>query len=264
MPKTAVIIPAYNEERNIEEMVLETKKSSPKSLIIVVDDGSKDNTAAIAKKCGAIVIKNHRNLGKSESIKNATKYLFGKHPEVRAIAIIDDDKQYSYEDMLEIEAMALIDADNQYFARDIPRLVKPILENKADFVIGRRDFSDIPFFGHRLGVKIFALLFNFLYGTSFRDTVCGLRAISTEAFKRMELKSSGYAVESEMLVDAVKKKMRIATVPVKVRYNRSHTVRKGSTMSLNIILHLILWKFFDRKVVENKMIKILKWYQKIV
>ena len=244
MPKTAVIIPAYNEERNIEEMVLETKKNSSKSLIIVVDDGSKDNTAAIAKRCGTAVIKNRRNLGKSESIKNATEYLFDKHSEV--------------------EAIALIDADNQYSPGDLPRIIKPIIADNADFVIGRRNFLDIPFLGHRLGIRVFAFLFNRLYGTSFKDTVCGLRAISTEAFKRMELKSSGYAVESEMLVDAVQKKMKIASVPVTVRYNRSHTVRKGSTMSLNIILHLILWRFFDRKAVENKMIKILKWYQRIV
>lgn len=244
MAKTAVIIPAYNEEKNIEAVVVETRKSLPKSLIVVVDDGSKDSTAHIAKIHGAVVLKNSRNLGKAESTKKAAKYIFVKHPEVKAIA--------------------LIDADNQYYPRDLPRIIRPIVTGEADFVIGRRDFTDVPYFGHKFGIKIFAFLFNILYGTSFRDTVCGLRVISSEALKRMELKSSGYAVESEMLVDAVKKKMRIATVPVAVMYNMSHTVRKGSTMSLNIILHLILWKFFDRKAVENKMIKILKWYQKIV
>ena len=243
-PETAVVIPAYNEEANIEKIVRDTKSSSPKSLVIVVDDGSLDKTSEIAKKHGAVVIKNPVNLGKSESTKKAAKYIFENHPEVKAIA--------------------LIDADNQYSARDLPRIIKPVINNEADFVIGRRDFSDIPRFGHRPGIKVFAFLFNVLYGTSFIDTVCGLRAISAEALKRMELKSSGYAVESEMLVDAVKKKMRISIVPVKVRYQRRHTLRKGTTMLLNIILHLILWKFFDRKVVENKMLKILRLYQKIV
>jgi len=244
MPETAIIIPAYNEEKNIREVVSGAKNSSPRSLIIVVDDGSKDRTAAIAKTCGAVVIKNLRNLGKAESTKKAANYLFEKHPEVKAIA--------------------LIDADNQYSPRDLPRIIKPIIGGEADFVIGRRDFSDIPSFGHRPGIRIFAFLFNFLYGASFRDTVCGLRAISVKALKRMELESSGYAVESEMLVDAVQKGMKIKSVPVKVRYNRRHTLRKGTTMLLNIILHLILWKFFDRKVVEDKILKIVGWYQKIV
>jgi len=245
MSKAAVIvIPAYNEEKNIAKVVSESKNTFPKSMILVVDDGSRDRTAEIAKKSGAFVIKNPINLGKSESTKKAAQHIFKNHPEIKAIA--------------------LIDADDQYSPKELPKLVRPILEGKADFVIGRRNISKIPYLGHKLGIKVFSFVFNMLYGTSFRDTVCGLRAISVEAFKRMELKSSGYAVESEMLVDAVQKKMRIATVPVKVRYNRSHTVRKGSTMSLNIILHLILWRFFDRKTVENKMIKILKWYQRIV
>ena len=245
MSETAVIIiPAYNEEANIGMVVSEAKSSFPKSLILVVDDGSEDKTGAIAKRHGAFVLKNPRNLGKSESTKKAAKYLFEKHPEIKEIA--------------------LIDADNQYSARELKKLIKPIVENKADFVIGRRDLYKIPYFGHKFGIKVFAVLFNLLYGTAFKDTVCGLRAISVKALKGMELKSSGYAVESEMLVDAVKKKMRVVSVPVTVRYNRSHTVRKGSTMSLNIILHLILWRFFNRKVVEDKILKIVKLYQKIV
>jgi len=245
MSETAVIIiPAYNEEANIGMVVSEAKSNFPKSLILVVDDGSEDKTGEIAKKYGAFVLKNKKNLGKSESTKKAAKYLFEKHPEIKEIA--------------------LIDADNQYSAKELKKLIKPIIENKADFVIGRRDFSDIPSFGHRPGIKIFAFLFNFLYGTSFRDTVCGLRAISVEALKRMELESSGYAVESEMLVDAVQKGMKIKSAAVRVRYNRRHTLKKGTTMLLNIILHLILWRFFDRKVVEDKILKIMKLYQKIV
>jgi hypothetical protein len=110
---------------------------------------------------------------------------------------------------------------------------------------------------------VIAAIFNLVNGTNFKDTVCGLRAISVDAFRKMQLRSSGYAIESEMLVEAIKNNMIIKEVPVKVDYKISHTGRKGMTMAINIILHLFLWKFFDRQVVENKIIKIMKLYKNI-
>lgn len=242
MPESAVIIPAYNEEKNIDLMVRQTKKSSPRSLIVVVDDGSKDATAELAKKAGAIVIKNSVNIGKMGSTKIAFHYIKKNHSDVKFIV--------------------LIDADNQYSALDIPKFLK-VIGKDADFVIGKRSSEDIPYFRHFFGIKVGAMFFNLLYGTNFEDTVCGFRAISTDAFDKMDLKSSGYAVESEMLVEALKRGMKIKEVPVRVKYKISHTGRKWSTMLINIALHLVLWKMFDRRVVEKKILKLMKLYNKL-
>lgn len=242
MPKAAVIIPAYNEEKNIVSVVKQAKKSSPNSLIMVVDDGSKDNTYRFAKEAGAVVIRNSKNIGKVGSTQKAFEYIKRNYPDVKFIV--------------------LIDADNQYSALDIPKFLK-YADKKVDFVIGKRSFEDIPYFRHFFGIRVGAAFFNFLYGTNFKDTVCGFRAISTDAFEKMDLKSSGYAVESEMLVEALKKGMEIKEVPVRVRYKISHTARKWSTMLINITLHLILWKMFDRRVVEKKILKLMKLYKKL-
>jgi len=241
--KTAIVIPALNEEKNVGIVTKEAKRSIRNSIIIVVDDGSNDNTSKIAKNAGAIVIKNKKNLGKMESTKKAVRHISNKYPNV--------------------EVLALIDADRQYSASDIPKIVKPIVEGKADFVVGKRSLKNIPYFRHRFGIFVISLVFNTMNGTDFKDTVCGLRAISVNTFKKMRLFSSGYAIETEMLVEALKNKMKIKEIPVKVNYRISHTGRKGTTMAINIILHLFLWKFFDRRVVERKMIKIMKLYRKI-
>ena len=241
--QTAVIIPALNEEKNVGAVVKEARRSLASAAIIVVDDGSRDNTAKVARAAGAVVLVNKKNLGKMESTKKAMVYLEKKYPTVKIVA--------------------LIDADRQYDAADLSKIVGPIAAGRADFVVGKRSLTSIPYFRHRFGIYIIAAIFNLMNGTNFTDTVCGLRAISIDAYKKMRLCSSGYAVESEMLVEAIKNGMRVVEVPVKVDYKISHTGRKGTTMAINILLHLLLWKFFDRRVVERKIIKMMKLYKKI-
>ena len=242
--QTAVVIPALNEEKNVGSVVKEARRSLPKAAIIVVDDGSRDDTAKIARAAGAVVLVNKKNLGKMESTKKAMSHIEKKYPAAGVVA--------------------LIDADRQYAASDLPKIVGPIAVGRADFVVGKRSLRDIPYFRHKFGIFAIAAVFNLMNGTNFTDTVCGLRAISVDAFKNMRLCSSGYAIESEMLVEAIKNGIRVVEVPVKVDYRISHTGRKGTTMAINILLHLLLWKFFDRRVVERKIIKIMKLYKKIV
>src|SRR3989344_7917254 len=125
--KVFVMIPAYNEEFAIEKVIKEIKQASKNYKILVIDDGSRDNTYNIAKKCGAnYVIRNKKNLGLAQSFKRGLEECL----------------------KLKADIIVNIDADSQYNALEIPRLIQPILDEKADIVLTDRkvlNLSHMPF-----------------------------------------------------------------------------------------------------------------------
>jgi glycosyltransferase involved in cell wall biosynthesis len=183
-----VLIPAYNEERFIGSMVL--KLQSLPVTVVVVDDGSEDDTANLAERAGAIVVRQPENKGKAEALNAGFQVVQQLNPEV----------------------VVTIDGDLQHYPEELPRLVQPILENRADIVIGSRYLaktSGVP--RHRRLAHLFFRYFtNWISGTSVSDTQSGYRAFSPQACRHL-FHSKGFAVESEMQFIAREHKLRILT-----------------------------------------------------
>jgi glycosyltransferase involved in cell wall biosynthesis len=218
MSKSAIILPAYNEEENIEVVIKEAKKFLPNSFIVVVDDGSKDRTFELAKKSGVIVLRHEKNKGKGEAIKTGFNYLKDKN----------------------IDYIIVADTDRQYDIKDAPKFIKTLEEGKADFVMGKRDWSKVPF-RHRFGNLIWRKCFNLLFKKKLEDTNCGFVAFSRKAMEKMkDYIHGGYILESEMLIAMVKNNLKIAQVPVKVSYRKKSGISRGMRMVLGVLIFILI------------------------
>jgi len=213
----AVLVPAYNEEKNIGEVIQRLKKFKLK--IVVIDDGSIDKTSKIARRKGAIVIRHEKNKGKAEAIKTGISFLLKKYAKV--------------------DKVVLIDADMQYLPEECEKFFKKL--DEADYVIGARKPSEIPFF-NRFGNFIWRNAFNLLFGTKFLDTNCGYIGMNRKAMEEMrKVIYGGYILENAMLMQAIKRGLKIAHVPVKVLYKGKRNWRKSARMFFGVLL-FILWQ----------------------
>jgi len=223
-PLVIACIPAFKEEYTIAKVVLQTMKYVDK--VIVCDDGSDDMTADIAEKLGAVVIRSEHK-GKGFALTTALRYAGKFNP---AIAVT-------------------LDADGQHDPNDIPHLIKPILEDKADVVTGSRYLKesrwDPPFY-RRLGLWLINKLSRKSCNEIVRDTQCGFRAFSAKALKIVQqCESEGYGIEMEQLSLAVKNGLRVVEVPVTVRYkglgktSKRNPLKHGSEL-IGAALRLIM------------------------
>ena len=226
MTKYAALIPAFNEEKSIHEVIYNLKKN-PDVDVIVIDDGSKDNTAEIVKKHKVILLRHKFNKGKGEAIKTGINYILRKHP---------------------AKYIVLVDADMQYHPSEALKLLKP-LEQGADFVSGFRLPSHIPY-ANRMGDGGWKLAFNLFFKTNFFDTNCGLIAFDRKAAKVI-LKNTygGYIIENAIKIKVVEGKLKIAQIPVSVRYGKRRVSKFAKMFFGNS------WFIF----VEGVKYRILNW-----
>ena len=204
--RLAVVIPAWNEEGSIGGVITSLPKLNKrisKTEIIVVDDGSTDRTAAIAKSLGAIVVSHNGNKGVGKAFQTGVESAL----------------------MRKADVIVNIDADGQFNPLDIPKLISPILDGKADFVTATRFkngnlIGKMPFIKY-VGNRIFTSLTSFLIGKKFTDTQCGFRAYSREAALRLNLYGR-FTYTQEVFLDLAYKQMCIAEVPLLVRAERSN------------------------------------------
>ncbi len=191
--KTILVISAYNEERTIGE-VIKSAKPYCGSIVVVSAKKAADNTRNIAKSLGAKVLIDHGK-GKGEGMR-------------LAINAINEG------------ILVFIDADGSHIAKDIPKLVKPIKEGKADMVIGSRmlggsmelhgTFNKLLRF---ILSMMIAQIINWRFHTSIADTQNGFRAIRAETAKKLGLKSNKFDIETEMCMKCYKKGYKILEVP---------------------------------------------------
>jgi len=187
-----ILIPAYRCEHTIGKVVLKARKYG---VVIICDDGSDDFTAEIATCCQAEVIKNPRNLGKGEALKNLFNYVRGRDPDI----------------------VVTMDADDQHDADEIPELIKPIIEGRADVVSGTRQKKS---WFRAIGGKFL----NLFSPHKELDYQCGFRAYSHKALKAIEVKESGFFADQQILEDLMKKGVRVTQVPITTRYDKySHS-----------------------------------------
>jgi len=210
--KTFVVaaIPAFNEEKTIAKMILGAQRHVDR--VVVCDDGSTDLTAEIAEKLGALVVRHPKNMGKGAALKMALEHSMGLNPDI----------------------VVTLDADGQHDPEDIPRLVEPIVEGRADLVIGSRYMNgsktDAPLY-RRLGLKLVNLVDRRSAGGVVRDTQSGFRAYSPKALDILhQYEAEGYGVETEQLVLAVRKHLRVVEVPITVRYRGLGTTSKRNPL----------------------------------
>ncbi len=204
-----VCIPAYNEAKFIKNIVEECLRYSEQ--VIVCDDGSTDSTFEEAKKGGAITLKHPINKGKGAALRS----LFKKTRDLKA------------------DVMVTIDGDGQFLPREIEKMMKPILDEKADIVIGYRfdDSTEMPAY-RKVGNKVLDKMTNVVSDLPFRDTQSGFRAYSKKAIELINFTTDGFGADSEILVDASKKRLRIVEDKVTVIYKTG-----GKTSTQNPISH---------------------------
>lgn len=204
--KTVAIIPAYNESKNIINIINQVKKYV--TTVLVVDDGSIDDTYLKALSTKVRVIKNNRNRGKGAALKRGLIECIRYNPDI----------------------VVTIDADGQHIADDIPRLLEPIKEGIADMVIGSRynsrSLHEIPVM-RGMGLSLINFLNKSLMKIDIQDTQSGFRA-----YNRMMLgiisdyDCSGYGAETEQLAQADSYGLNIMEVPVTIRYKGLGTTSK--------------------------------------
>lgn len=213
--KVFVVIPAHNEEKHIGGIVRQIKKYVDN--VVVVDDGSKDRTKAIAKKSKAVVLRHIVNLGKGVAVKTGCDYAV-KH---------------------NADFLIIIDADAQHDPGEIPKFLGSI--KKQDVVLAYRKINRNMPLVLRFGNWFINKTIRFLYGVKIRDSQCGYRAFTADAYKKLRWKASDYSMESEMIAKIGKYNLSYAEVPIETIYSDKY---KGTTIldGIKIVFNLLLWK----------------------
>jgi len=225
-PFIIACIPAFNEERTIAKIVIETMKYVDS--VVVVDDGSTDMTGEIARRLGAEVIRHDKNMRYGASIRS----LFTRARELNA------------------DVMVTLDADGQHDPNMIPLLTAPILEGKANIVIGSRFLngkdSSVPAY-RRLGIKAITKL-TALASSDLTDAQSGFRAYGRRALDSLNMLDNGMGVSVEILMDAKKHDLALVEVPINITYRGLEKTSKSNPLShgTSVIMSII------RLVVEER------------
>lgn len=217
------MIPAYNEEEAIGEVIRGIPRDMDAEVqVLVIDDGSTDNTRPVAVGAGADKVVSHRdNIGVGMAFRTGIEVALRMGADI----------------------IVNIDADGQFNPADIPRLIKPLVDNKADMVTGSRFLDrslqqEIPRI-KRFGNRVFTGLINRLTGNNFTDTQCGFRAYSKEAALRLNL-FGDFTYTQEVFIDLVTKGMKIGEVPLKAKYQGIRRSKVASSLPAYTLRALLI------------------------
>lgn len=231
--KIAIIIPAYNEELTIKQTIIDLYGELPAAHIYVINNNSTDNTNKLAKEtisqlgCKGKVIFEKRQ-GKANAIR-------------KAFSAVDAD------------IYVMVDADSTYNAKDIHKLIKPILNNEADMVVGDRhsggfykEQSKRRF--HGFGNNLVINLINFLFRSNLRDIMSGYRVFNRKFVKFFPILSEGFELETEMSLHALHKKFKIVEIPIEYQDRPTGSTSKLGTIKDGFrVIRRILSIFKDYK-----------------
>ena len=202
-------LPAYNEERKIFDVV--TKTMEYVDTVIVCDDGSNDKTSKLAQKAGAYVVKHEKNLGKGAAFKT----------------------MFEIARQMNADVTVTMDSDAQFLPEEIPKLINSLVANKSDIVTGNRfkNNNEMPKY-RKFGNKVLDKVTNMATELQCKDTQSGFRAYSKRALNQINFLTNGFGVDSEILVNASNKNLKITEESVTVIYNTN-----GRTSTKNPISH---------------------------
>jgi glycosyltransferase involved in cell wall biosynthesis len=196
-PKIAAVIPAYNEEKHIGDVVRRTRQQLDD--VLVVDDGSADKTADRAREAGAAVIVHQKNLGKGETIKTGLRHFL--------------DRQFDF--------VFILDADGQHPPEEIDRFVTAAQSaEQPKLILGTRmnDLSSMPLV-RRVVNRWMSQRISAVCGQEIPDTQCGFRMLHRQLIPELLGGAARFDYETEMLIIASRKGLRIASVPISTVYS---------------------------------------------
>lgn len=201
--KVVACVPAFNEEGTIAKVVVRARRHS--DVVVVVDDGSTDDTAPIAKALGSEVVSHRARMGYGAAIRSCFKAASAMGADV----------------------LVTLDADGQHNPDEMPTLLAPIRDGSADIVIGTR-FSNAQISGEMpryraAGVRALTSLMDATSNTQLTDAQCGFRAYNRNAIERISPTEQGMGVSAEILMKSLEEKLRVLEVPVTVRYGELDT-----------------------------------------
>jgi len=217
--KISVVIPAYNESKAIGKVIGELKQRV--NQIIVVDDGSIDNTAEIARESGAEVLAHFLNRGQGAALQTGIDFALRQGADI----------------------IVTFDADGQFKASEIDQMVGPLLLGQVDVVLGSRFLNEknkTPL-GKKIILKLAVLVTRLYTGLKVTDTHNGFRAISSKAARLIQIKQDGMAHASEIIEQIKKHDLKFKEVPVTIEYS-DYSLGKGQrlTNSFRIVWDLIM------------------------
>ena len=220
--KIAVLVPCYNEEKTVGTVVDDFKKVLPEADIYVYNNNSRDKTAQIAKKHGAIVIDEYKQ-GKGNVIRSMFR-------------------------QIDADCYLMVDGDDTYAAKNAKELVQPVLDGKADMVIGDRlsgaYFTENKRMFHNFGNKIVRKFINTLFKSNVNDIMTGYRAFSYDFVKSFPINSKGFEIETEMTIHALDKNFKLAEVKVGYKDRPAGSVSKLNTVSDGIKVLKTIFNLF--------------------
>lgn len=208
-PKILALIPAYNEAILIAEVITKTSEFLP---VLVVDDGSSDDTAAKAEAAGATVLRQIPNQGKGAALRRGFSYAL----------------EHGY------DAVLSLDADGQHDPAEAVKFIKSFTETGADLIIGHRNFEQMPIV-RRISNTFGTALFSWATGASILDNQSGYRLLSRRMIEALlEGLEAGFEFEMEQIVVCMERGYQLAWVPIR-------TIYAGETSHIRPLHHV--WNF---------------------
>ncbi len=197
--KISCVIPAWNEEKNIGEVL--GKLTGFVDEMIVVDDYSSDKTSEVAKKFGAIVLRHQINRGQGAALQTGNSYALKNGADI----------------------IVHFDADNQFSATEIPSVVAPLIAKEADIVFGSRFLgkkANLPFFKKNVIMPLARFINHYIFKITLSDPQNGFRAMTSETAEKIIIENRGFAHNNEIQMKAFALELKIKEVPITVTYHR--------------------------------------------
>jgi len=219
--KIFIVVPAWNEEKNIVKTISDLKKYYSEENIVVVDDGSKDKTAELARQNGAVVLRHLINRDQGAALQTGTEYALGRGADI----------------------IVHFDADGQHQAGEIAEWIKPIVEGRVEVVLGSRFLgkkSNAPLI-KKIFFKLAVPLHNWFVGLGLTDLHNGVRVLSRSAAEKIRITQDHKAHVSDILSQVSRYRLTYQEVPTEIIYHEyGQKIVKGSLLIIKDIFKKII------------------------